>query len=151
MKGTIFHLRRVEGDTFITPLRQIDIPILSKASVVFLPLDYQRQPEDPLSTNGPSWAMSCRQTDPTPCTNSLTQGPLVTMVSADGAKDYPWAWLSVQALHRLLHWPLLCDKLLCCHSRQSFDPAQPPNPSFKYSSYFPGSLFKKDPAPIQHA
>lgn len=24
------------------------------------------------------------------CTNSLTQGPPVTVVSADGAKDYPW-------------------------------------------------------------
>lgn len=37
-----------------------------------------------------------------------------------------------------------------CHSRQSFDPTLPPKPSFKYSSYFPGSLFKKDAAPIQH-
>lgn len=27
---------------------------------MFLPLDYQRQPEDPLSTNAPSWARSCR-------------------------------------------------------------------------------------------
>lgn len=44
---------------------------------------------------------------------------------------------------------LLCDKLLCCHSRLSFDPTLPPKPSFKHSSYFPGSLFKKDPASIQ--
>lgn len=38
------------------------------------------------------------------------------------------AWLSVQALQRFLHWPLLCDKLLCCHPRHLLTQHCPQNP-----------------------
>lgn len=53
-----------KGTPLSHPWEKLVLLSWAKASVVFLPLDYQRQPEDPLSTNAPSWARSCRHRVP---------------------------------------------------------------------------------------
>lgn len=144
MQGrTIFHLRRVEEDTFIPPLRKIDAPTLSK-SERGVPLDYQRQPEDPLSTQAPSWARSCR-----PAQIPWPRGHQWQWCQQMEPKIIPGlAFCSSLTEIPALASPLWQTPLLSLQA--SFDPTLPLKSSFKYSFYFPGNMFKKDAAPIQH-
>lgn len=82
----------------------------AKASVVFLWI-----------TKGSQRILSQLKPLPGPGAADLHKFPDPGATSDSGVSRWSQrlslAWLSVQALQRFLHWPLLCDKLLCCHSR----------------------------------
>lgn len=90
------------------------------------------------------------------CKSSLTHVPPVTAMSADGAKDYSWYWLSIPRPYKYCPYrgyrsglSFVTNSFVVTLAVSWFNTTSP-KPFLKYSSYFLGSLFKKDPAPKQH-